>query len=159
MYQHVMSQGIPEDMARQMIMHLASGFWTMAKLNEVIQNFKAGGVWIPKYELLMNQNYGAQQYKNRPAIMGKDKVQSLTTNVDQVSQANHCSKEESQLKQVTIKDLKPKQVAKDSILWVDVISDPVLNVGLSLVVQDKNGDCIQLAMYNQTPTTTKFNEA
>ena len=85
--------------------------------------------------------------------------QMKQTTGDKVSQANICSKDESKLTEITIKDLKPSEVSKNSIIWLKTIVEPVVTSSLGVLVEDKNGECFQLALYNQVSDDLKYEDA
>ena len=60
------------------------------------------------------------------------------------------------MKEIFIKDLKPKEVSKNSIIWLKTIVEPLIQNALSVIVEDKKGEVIQLAIYNQVPVETKY---
>ena len=63
------------------------------------------------------------------------------------------------MKEITIKDLKPSEVSKNSIIWLKTIVEPVVTSSLGVLVEDKNGECFQLALYNQVSADLKYDDA
>ena len=47
-----------------------------------------------------------------------------------------------------IKDLEVGKIEEDTILYVKTIIDPFQILGVNLIVEDKNGDAVSLALYN-----------
>ena len=69
------------------------------------------------------------------------------TNVDEVSQANLCK--EVDPKEITLKQLKPREIAKGRILWLKNFYHPHRVTGIMFCVEDKEGTCALLSLYNQ----------
>ena len=64
-----------------------------------------------------------------------------------------CTTQLKDLQPITIKDLKPKTVHKDKILWGKQIVKPISIIGTNLVIEDDNGLAIEMSIYNKFPVT------
>ena len=60
-----------------------------------------------------------------------------------------CLKDPSELRDITLSELKLHTVEKDTILWVTSISRPSQMSYVLLVVEDRNKDVSSLMLYNQ----------
>ena len=58
-------------------------------------------------------------------------------------------KDEKQLKEITIDQLKVGEIQKDTILWGKIKRSPCVHDALILLVQDKNRELISVLLYNQ----------
>ena len=63
---------------------------------------------------------------------------------DEVSATNLCLKDEKELDEVTIKDLKIKEISENTVLWVKTITNACNLESVRLIVEDKNGEVVCL---------------
>ena len=63
---------------------------------------------------------------------------------DEVSATNLCLKDEKELDEVTIKDLKIKEITENTVLWVKTITNACNLESVRLIVEDKNGEVVCL---------------
>ena len=47
---------------------------------------------------------------------------------------------------------------KDSILWLKTIADSVKRFSVTLITEDKTGECAVFSLYNQVDPTTTFKQ-
>jgi len=67
---------------------------------------------------------------------------------DKISINNKCTSAEHECIEVTLKDLSLKKVQSDTILWVENMFGACMIDAVTLVVKDRNGHLIALALYN-----------
>ena len=68
---------------------------------------------------------------------------------DPISQRNICTKHESALRKVSISDMKPGKIEKDTILWAKTIEPPYQIAGVMLCLEDSVLNVIPLNLHNQ----------
>ena len=71
------------------------------------------------------------------------------TSNDDLSEGNLCTTDIANLKEIKIVELKYDLIEVDTILWVKTVYDPCSMATLMLIVEDKDGTTLSLALHNQ----------
>jgi hypothetical protein len=77
-----------------------------------------------------------------------DYIRPNVTSEDLTSQNNICTKDPSNLIEITLKEIEPWKIQKDTILWLRLFTDSFKISAVNLHGMDKNGDVICLILYN-----------
>lgn len=81
----------------------------------------------------------------------------MQTAEDLIAQNNICLTSESELKEMFLDDLVAGQVEDGTVVWVTTIADAGSSgLSIALIVEDKKGSVISLALYNQLSVDAKL---
>jgi hypothetical protein len=77
---------------------------------------------------------------------------------DKISESNVATEDYSNFRERTILTLKKNKIEKDTIIWLKTIASPYQLASVMLIVEDKDGDVVSLALYNQMKAPTHLIE-
>lgn len=116
----------------------------------------SGGERMTK-EWLINHQQGSIAFMK--AAEGTVQLQKIKmSGGDAISKANLCTKPISELREVNLSNCEVGKIQKDSIIWLKTITDPAKPGSVSLITEDKTGECVMLNTYNHVDSNINFQQ-